>query len=1399
MSAHVAASSDRARPGKRADGRARATVRVHGAATALKPVASQRIDLPHRDQLEERFGRPLDALRVYSGAEVRETLAGMGAVAATRGHDLFLAEPSAPLPVVAHEVAHALQATRTGTPANPPSAIEPANSGAEREARAVAELAAGQSSLTAPVSISEGLYPETLALLRMTPGPGGVETPSIEVEKSAPVPTPAATVALPSSASGGGKPESAVSPGATESAPAGDAFQLPPTPELTVSAEDVAARESALAEAEAVIAAASTATEVMAAFAAAPPTLKAQHAGSLEANVAAASSTESTEWQADVPELKAELAGSEPPAEAIPVLAPPGDPVVLEEGAIAPAPEPQITDVPDPGPFVASEDVTHAFAFLVEPDPAAFARGIGDSLSEVPTSDQDVPRSPGPAPEIPLGGETDPGRIAATEKAGSEQATKARAGAAGGVIEGTGPERVQPREMTEAYQVGELPAPVITGAPVIEGPESYTAMALPPEVQVAFDEQQQGQMQASLAQATNQAATATTERDVAKETAVGEAEAGVAKLNETADGKQREAVISSRTEIQAARQGTLDAQQAEVERVEGNAANQRRIDQERINGRVTEDKTKIDNEYATAEGQVAEKVAEGERKAAAEKAAAERKAEDQSWWDRAVSFVKDAFNALIDAIGKIFDGIRSAVNLILDKVKAAALALIDGVAIFIKGAIAVFGQILKAAVDGLIGKIFPELAARLNAAIDGAVASAQAAVDVVADGLKAGVSALVEGLRKGLNAALNAFQAGIMLAVSLAAAAITGDWGALARRVLEAVLRVVGVEPESFYAFVGRAEETFTIIIANPLGFLGNIVSAVSGGFQRFADNIVTHLQAGVIGWLTGTLGSAGITLPTAFDLMGVLDLARQVLGLTWDLLKAKARKLVGEANVERLQAVFGFIETLITEGWGGLWNKIMDGVATIRDLVFDGIKSFILERVVIAAITKLASLFNPVGAIVQLVITAWNLYTFLRDQLSRIVQVVQVVQSVTDAIGDIAREVLEGAILKVESVLGSPLPLALDLLARLLGLGNVGAKVKEVVEQVRAMVERAIDTLLQKALAMFKGDGKAKGDAGKTDEAPGGVVREGQRTFALPLDFEGEHHTVTAVVRGNHVGATIASARRGQLRDVIRAAIKELDKRRVPRAERDRHEALKQRLWDFNKEVDEEELSFEWKARGKPGTFQVFVEARINELLTIMRNDFATAGIASLDAIFAPAFAGTRFMPSETQGSKWIRPNLYEQLRAWGTFRDKIVVAERREIAGKATDAHTNVDFALWSELNTAHQLPESAAITSFTGPDVYATNYELDHHISVSQHWNSLGGHNTDDDGRTKFYFNEDNLRVVTEEYNRKKGGEKVVPVVEGDFRAAVAEAGARGAKTIQTGGSELRFLGADGKEIP
>ena len=59
-----------------------------------------------------------------------------------------------------------------------------------------------------------------------------------------------------------------------------------------------------------------------------------------------------------------------------------------------------------------------------------------------------------------------------------------------------------------------------------------------------------------------------------------------------------------------------------------------------------------------------------------------------------------------------------------------------------------------------------------------------------------------------------------------------------------------------------------------------------------------------------------------------------------------------------------------------------------------------VMEKIVVAAVTKLASMFSPVGAIVQAVLTAWNMYCFIRDQIQRIWGVVT---AIVDGIGDIA------------------------------------------------------------------------------------------------------------------------------------------------------------------------------------------------------------------------------------------------------------------------------------------------------------------------------------------------------------------------------------------------------------
>ncbi|MEM8648838.1 MAG: hypothetical protein AAGF86_21220, partial [Pseudomonadota bacterium] len=328
---------------------------------------------------------------------------------------------------------------------------------------------------------------------------------------------------------------------------------------------------------------------------------------------------------------------------------------------------------------------------------------------------------------------------------------------------------------------------------------------------------------------------------------------------------------------------------------------------------------------------------------------------------------------------------RQAVKDIIDAVKEAAVALIDLAASAIKDAIEAFGELAKGLVNTLLAEHFPEVAEALNSAIDSGVELAQQAVDVVADGLKAGITALLDALAAGLDAILAAYQAAVNAALAIARAALTGDWQALAKLVLEPILMALGIQPEAFYQMIARAEESLGIIVDDPIGFLSNLVDSVTGGIRYFADNFLTHLQAGIIAWLTGALGS-GITLPERWDLWGLLDLARQILGLTVDMIRRVAVRILGAEAVERIEFFMGYAVELITGGWSALWERIQADLGQLKDMVLDQIKTFLVERVVMATITWLVSLFNPVGALVKLVMTIWNFVMFLKDQLARII-----------------------------------------------------------------------------------------------------------------------------------------------------------------------------------------------------------------------------------------------------------------------------------------------------------------------------------------------------------------------------------------------------------------------------
>lgn len=1092
-------------------------------------IAGTRMALPRRATLETCFGVSLAGIAVYCNPATRKALERFNAEAAVYRGRILLRESTPSLFTLAHEITHILQFDATEAP--PSEAISPATAAAESEAESLASRVERRADSRAdeipfaPLTAEAKLSGNVVALRSAdrtrpaTTNQPAIAAPATESGASPDRPASAperqtvrSTESESRSPAGG---EAAQTPGVD--AEATGFGEMPTAPEPGVTAEQVAARAEQVAAAQTALDNAEASPALMDAFATAPPTIKAQVSGDLGNRFSAAMSRETQTIQENTPAVEAEMNGNTPVAAGT-ITSPDATTVELEP--VPPEPTPDAETVV--GASVQNEEDAERNTSLVGRiaaaggNPAALERLRAQleeqSLDNVQTTDPSIVTSPGEPPAVPLQGETDPQRYQNQLDEGSRQGRETLALQKEQALALPGVERVQLADVHESLPLGEVAAPVADDAASPEGAQQYLQLNMPAEVQTAFDDIAGPSMQQSQAEAQTQVQQAAQERDQQHQAEVQKAETETAKAQREADTAQRNQVTDARSQIETSRRETLDSQQAAVEQMETDAELKRDAERQEFDRQTEEKQGEIDGKYEEAEAEAEAKVREGEAEAEAERQRKEREAEDQSWWEAALDFITDLFDALVSFINKVFDAVRSAINGLLNVLRDAVMGLIDAIASALKGLIRAFGEILKGLVQTLLGDLFPELAAKLTAAIDSAVELATSAIDAVADTLKSAVNFIVETLRAGINALLNVFQGALNAALALARAALTGDWEAFFLQLFEAACRVAGIDPESIYAFIGRARETIDIIINDPGQFVSNIFDSVLGGFRLFGENFLTHLQRSVIEWLTGTLGSAGITLPERFDLMGVISLVAQILGLTWANLRQRIVRVVGERGVQIIEFVAGYVQTLIEGGWSALWERIQNDLASLRDMVLDQLKNFIVERIITAALTRLATMFNPVGALFNLILAAYQFYTFVRDQMERIARVVGVV---AEMIGNIARGVLGPAMQAVESVLANLLTLALDLLARLLGLGNVGARVREILESVQAAIWGAIDRLINVVIGMFRGGGTQPaqtqaGESGQPEDEP----------FTLGQ----ENHTLRARINQGRVSILMAS-----------------------------------------------------------------------------------------------------------------------------------------------------------------------------------------------------------------------------------------------------------------------------------
>ncbi len=287
--------------------------------------------------------------------------------------------------------------------------------------------------------------------------------------------------------------------------------------------------------------------------------------------------------------------------------------------------------------------------------------------------------------------------------------------------------------------------------------------------------------------------------------------------------------------------------------------------------------------------------------------------------------------------------------------------------------------------------------------------------------------------------------------------------------IFRGALKLVGAPVKRVMGILNKGKSVLINIIKNPVGFIKNLVKGLGQGVGQFGANILQHLKKGITGWLFGTLAKANIQLPEKFDIKGVFTLATQLLGMSYQAIRTLAiRKLgpQGEAIMARVEQTVGVVKELIAKGPVAMWERVKVFVGDLKETVFGAIMGWVRETIVVKAITKLLSFFNPASALVQAVIAIYDVIKFF---IARYNQIADFTRAVFDSIAMIASGGLGKAANAIENALSKSLPIIISFLARLIGLGGIGQKIKGIIQKIREPIDMVIGKIVGFVVKMAK------------------------------------------------------------------------------------------------------------------------------------------------------------------------------------------------------------------------------------------------------------------------------------------------------------------------------------------
>lgn len=285
---------------------------------------------------------------------------------------------------------------------------------------------------------------------------------------------------------------------------------------------------------------------------------------------------------------------------------------------------------------------------------------------------------------------------------------------------------------------------------------------------------------------------------------------------------------------------------------------------------------------------------------------------------------------------------------------------------------------------------------------------------------------------------------------------------------LEGALRLVGAT--DLLQALKQDPNAFKRAADDPAKVLKAFMSgALKQGFSNFKDNFITHFKNALLGWLFGKAAEMGVQMPKKLDIAGLFSLIAQLVGATYTQIRTQVVKRLGpkgEMIVSKLEQTVAFIKDLVTKGPIALWERVKEYLSNLKEIFFSKIATLVSTEIIKAAVTKLLSMLNPAGAIVQLALTLYRVIKFFIDNWETIKSVAQ---GILNAIGIVALNQVGQAAAFVEKVLATGMKLIISFLARIFGLSGIADKVKTLIKKISDPVQKAIGKVIDWIVAQGK------------------------------------------------------------------------------------------------------------------------------------------------------------------------------------------------------------------------------------------------------------------------------------------------------------------------------------------